>query len=140
MNGFSLRKQLDTSHDDAVARLPEVLKFEGFGVLTEIDMQATLKAKLGVDIRRYKIFGACNPPFANQALALDLDAGLMMPCNMVVYQDDHNNAVVMAIDPTSATTHAGSPQLHELAAGIKVKPSRVLEKMRILYSIAGSHH
>lgn len=129
MNGFSLRKQLDTSYDDALARLPDALKSEGFGVLTEIDMQATLKAKLGVDIRRYKIFGACNPPFANQALAIDLDAGLMMPCNMVVYEDDHHNAVVLAIDPTSATAHAGSPMLQELAAGIKAKLSRVLEKM-----------
>ncbi|MBP9085678.1 MAG: DUF302 domain-containing protein [Kofleriaceae bacterium] len=129
MNGFSLRKQLDTSFDDAVARLPEVLKSEGFGVLTEIDMQATLKAKLGVDIRRYKIFGACNPPFANQALEIDLAAGLMMPCNMVVYEDDHQNAVVLAIDPTTITANAGSLVLQELAAGIKAKLARVLEKI-----------
>ncbi len=129
MNGISLRKQLNASYDDAVTRLPDVLKAEGFGVLTEIDMQATLKAKLGVDVRRYKIFGACNPPFANQALALDLDAGLMMPCNVVVYEDDHHNAVVLAIDPTSATANAGNPQLHELALGIKAKLAMVLEKM-----------
>ena len=129
-NGMSLRKQTTATCDDVVARLPDALKAQGFGVLTEIDMQATLKAKIGADIRRYKIFGACNPPFAHQALGLDLDVGLMMPCNVVVYEDDAKHAVVLAVDPTGTVgASGGHPGLAELAAGIKAKLSAVLASL-----------
>ena len=86
MTTFGIRKELRATYDQALASVPEALKSEGFGVLTEIDIQSTLKQKLGVDFRRYKILGACNPPFAHEALQEDLAAGLLLPCNVVVYE------------------------------------------------------
>ena len=90
---------LRSSFDDAVAKLPEALQAEGFGVITQIDMQATLKAKIGVDFRRYRIFGACNPKFAHEALQGDAHVGLLLPCNVVLYENDEKKAVLGVIDP-----------------------------------------
>jgi uncharacterized protein (DUF302 family) len=100
MTDFGIRKTLRASYDEALINLPEALKSEGFGVLTEIDLQHTLKQKLGVDVRRYKILGACNPPFAYEALQADLEVGLMLPCNVIVYEGDDGRTVVVAVDPT----------------------------------------
>ncbi len=94
-----MRRVLRSSYDDVLVRLPEALKSEGFGVLTEIDVRETLKQKLGVEFRRYKILGACNPPLAHQALQTELEIGLMLPCNVIVYEAD-DGTVVAAIDPT----------------------------------------
>jgi uncharacterized protein (DUF302 family) len=129
MTAFGIRKELHMTYDEALARVPEALKSEGFGVLTEIDVQSTLKAKLGVDFRRYKILGACNPPLAHQALQAELDAGVMLPCNVVVYEDDARRAVVVAIDPTKTVAAAGNPKLVELAEVVKQKLSSALEKL-----------
>lgn len=129
MSTFSIRKSLRATYDEALARVPEALKAEGFGVLTEIDVQSTLKQKLGVEFRRYKILGACNPPFAHQALEADLEAGLMMPCNVVVFESDEKRATVMAIDPTKTVAATGNPRLVELAAGVKAKLERALAKL-----------
>ena len=93
-------KQLDVGFDEAVARLPEALQAESFGIITQIDLQQTLKAKLGIDFRRYRIFGACNPSFALQALVADPHVGLLLPCNIVIYEGDDKRAVVGVIDPT----------------------------------------
>ena len=100
MTTLGLRKVLHSTYDEALVRVPEALKTEGFGVLTEIDIQATLKQKLDVDFRRYRILGACNPPFAHEALTAEIEAGLMLPCNVVVYEDDDRHAVVLMVDPT----------------------------------------
>jgi uncharacterized protein (DUF302 family) len=125
---FGLRKTLQATYDDAIVRVPEALKSEGFGVLTEIDMQGTLKQKLGVDFRRYKILGACNPPLAHRALGLELEIGLMLPCNVIVYEEgDH--AVVVAIDPTKTLAGVGNVALVELADEVKDKLSRVLARL-----------
>lgn len=126
---LGLRKVLHASYDEALVTVPEALKAEGFGVLTEIDIQATLKQKLGVDFRRYKILGACNPPFAHQALTAELDAGLMLPCNVVVYEDDDRNAVVLIVDPTKVAAAAGSAKLLSLAEVVKDKLARALSKV-----------
>jgi uncharacterized protein (DUF302 family) len=83
---FGIKRTLDVGFDDALARIPGALKAEGFGVLTEIDVQQTLKSKLGVGFRRYRILGACNPPFAHKALEHSLDIGLLLPCNVIVYE------------------------------------------------------
>ena len=83
-----IRRSLSYGYSEALERVPEALKKEGFGVLTEIDVKETLKQKLDVDFRPYKILGACNPPFAHRALQETLDVGLMLPCNVVVYEDD----------------------------------------------------
>ena len=126
---FSQKKELAASYDETVQKLPEALKTEGFGVLTEIDVKDTLKKKIGVDFRRYKIFGACNPPLAHEALGATLDVGVMLPCNIVVYEEgDH--AVVIAIDPMQ-TVASADPRLGKLAETVGAKLGRVLERLAV---------
>jgi len=122
---FRIQKRTQLTFDEAVARLPDVLKAEGFGVLTQIDVQATLKEKIGADFRRYRIFGACNPKLAFRALSTELEVGVMMPCNVVVFEGDDGKAVVSAIDPmaTIASTHPG---LNVLAGEVKFALQRAL--------------
>lgn len=129
MTTFGMTKVLRAGYEEALARVPEALKAEGFGVLTEIDVQSTLKQKLGVDFRRYKILGACNPPLAHEALKAELEIGLMLPCNVVVYEGDDGKAVVLAIDPTKTLATAGNPKLEELAKAVKEKLTRAMEKL-----------
>jgi len=124
-----LRKTLQASYDEALQRVPEALKAEGFGVLTEVDVQSTLKQKLGVDIRRYKILGACNPAFAHKALSIELEAGLVMPCNVIVYEGDDRRATVVAIDPTQTVAASGNAELAALAGELKTKLARVIDKL-----------
>jgi uncharacterized protein (DUF302 family) len=126
---FGIRNETRATFDEALARVPEALKTEGFGVLTEIDMQSTLKQKLGVDFRRYKILGACNPPFAHQALTDELDVGLLLPCNVVVYEGADKRAVVTAIDPTQTVAATGNPALGALAAAVKEKLARAIARV-----------
>lgn len=123
-----LKKQLDMSYEEALARVPDALKTEGFGVLTEIDVKATLKAKIDVDFRPYKILGACNPPLAHSALSADLDVGLMLPCNVIVYAGDDGKAVVHAIDPTQ-TLAAENPKLADVAKSVKDKLAAALSRI-----------
>ncbi|MBZ0236135.1 MAG: DUF302 domain-containing protein [Deltaproteobacteria bacterium] len=122
-----MKKTLSIGYDAAVERLPEALKTEGFGVLTQIDVRDTLKAKIDVDFRRYKIFGACNPPLAHRALSAELDVGVMLPCNVVIYEEgDH--AVVLAIDPMQ-TVAAHSEALRPIAEEVQARLGRVLERL-----------
>ena len=125
---MTLKKQLAESYDETLQRLPEALKSEGFGVLTEIDVKDVLKKKLGVDFRRYRILGACNPPLAHEALSTALDVGAMLPCNVVVYEGDDGMAVVLAIDPMQ-TVASADPRLARLAATVREKLARVLERL-----------
>ncbi len=129
MTAFGIRKTLRATYDEALARVPEALKAEGFGVLTEIDVQSTLKQKLGVDFRRYKILGACNPTFAHEALQTELGIGVMLPCNVVVYEGDDQRAVVMAIDPTQTMAGAGNPALTKLATAVRDKLTSALARL-----------
>ena len=111
--------------DQALVRVPEALKAEGFGVLTEVDVTSTFKAKLGVDFRRYRILGACNPTLAHQALSTHLGAGTMMPCSVAVYEDDDGTATVVAIDPAQ-TAAAGSPELQAIMGEVRTRLGRVI--------------
>jgi uncharacterized protein (DUF302 family) len=129
MASIGLRRETNLSYDEALAALPEVLKGEGFGVITEIDMRETLKKKIGVDIRRYKVLGACNPHFANEALASDLDVGIMLPCNVAVYEGDNGRAVVTTVDPVAAMAAYGSPALAALADKVRGRLEQVLAKL-----------
>ncbi len=124
----ALKKSLSSGYEAALTQVVDALKTEGFGVLTEIDVRDTLKAKLGIEFRRYKILGACNPPLAHRALQAELDVGLMLPCNVVVYEDDAGRAVVTAVDPTQtmAAQHAG---LLPIAEEVRAKLARVLERL-----------
>ncbi len=129
MANVAIRKALDTTFDQALVDVPAALKTEGFGVLTEIDVQKTLHDKLGVSMRRYRILGACNPPLAHAALEADLEVGVMLPCNVVVYEDDEGHAVVTAIDPTQTIAGLDNPALANLAGTVKSKLVRVLAQL-----------
>jgi uncharacterized protein (DUF302 family) len=126
---FALRRSLDRSYDEVLVRLPEALKAEGFGVLTEVDVSETLKKKLGVEFRRYRILGACNPPFAHRALEAELEIGLMMPCNVIVFEAEGGRTVVAAVDPSKTMTLVGNPRLSELAVEISGRLERVLSSL-----------
>ena len=114
-------------YDTTRAQLPEALASEGFGVLTDIDVRATLRAKLGVELRRYEILGACHPALAHQALSADLGAGVMMPCNVTLYEDGART-VVTAIDPME-TFAAHDPALRPIAEQVRAKLARVLDRL-----------
>lgn len=126
---FGIRKELSVTYDEALTQVPEALKSEGFGILTEIDMQSTLKQKLGVDFRRYKILGACNPPLAHEALTAELEIGTMLPCNVIVYEGDDKRAVVVAVDPISTMAATGNPQLTTLAETVRDKLKSALDHL-----------
>ena len=129
MAAFGIQKTLDLGFDEALARVPQALSAEGFGVLTEIDVQATLKKKLGVDFRRYRILGACNPPFAHQALQHSLDVGMLLPCNVIVYETDDGKTVVSAVDPMLTMASQGDPSLRPLAEQVQQKLRRVIDAL-----------
>jgi uncharacterized protein (DUF302 family) len=129
VTAFGIGKTLDLAFDETLAKVPEALKAEGFGILTEIDVQATLKKKLDVDFRRYRILGACNPPFAHRALQRSLDVGLLLPCNVVVYETDDGKTVVSAVDPMQTMAAQGDPELRPLAEQVQQKLRRVIESL-----------
>jgi uncharacterized protein (DUF302 family) len=126
---FGIRKTLDLGFDEALARVPDALKAEGFGVLTEIDVQATLKKKLDADFRRYRILGACNPPFAYRALQHSLDVGLLLPCNVIVYETDDRKTVVSAVDPMQTMAAQGDEALRPVADEVRRKLQRVIDSL-----------
>jgi uncharacterized protein (DUF302 family) len=129
MRPFGIHARFEGPFDEALAKVGEALKTEGFGVLTEIDVQATLKKKLDVDFRRYKILGACNPPFAHRALAESLDVGLLLPCNVVVYEQDDGATHVAAIDPLETIAAQGEPRLAEIAREVHDKLQRAIARV-----------
>jgi len=125
MYGFS--RKVSANYDDAVARIREALQKEGFGVLTEIDVKATLKKKLDVDFRKYVILGACNPPFAHKALTAELEIGLLMPCNVIVYENDDGSSTVAAMDASMMASVTGNDRLSEVSAAVNEKLRRAIE-------------
>ncbi|MCX7737474.1 MAG: DUF302 domain-containing protein [Candidatus Kapabacteria bacterium] len=122
--GFSTKVEL--GYEEAIAKVTEELKKEGFGVLTEIDVKATLKKKLDVDFKPYKILGACNPPFAYKSLQSEEQIGLMLPCNVIVYVNDKNETIVAAIDPIASMQAVRNEQLEEVAETIQGKLKKVI--------------
>jgi uncharacterized protein (DUF302 family) len=128
MYGFSVT--LNGDFDAVVGQVTEALKTEGFGVLTEIDVKATLKAKLDIDKRPYKILGACNPKLANQAIDAEPDIGLLLPCNVLVREDEQGQIVVGFMDPLTVLGLVGRPELESLGAEVKVKLERVRDALQ----------
>ncbi len=127
--GFS--RSVDASFDDAVERTREALKTEGFGVLSEIRLDEKLREKLGVDFRRYVILGACNPPLAYRTLQADINVGLLLPCNVIVYEaDDKDKSVVAAIDAKAMLSVIGeSSEIEETAREVNERLQRAIEKV-----------
>lgn len=124
--GFGTRVAM--SYEHAVERVTELLKGEGFGVLTTIDVSATLRQKLGVEFRRYVILGACNPHLAHRAFQAELEIGLLLPCNVIVYEEGEG-ARVAVMDPDAALGLAPNPALHPVAKEARQRLERVVEAL-----------
>lgn len=125
-------RDVTVSFDAAIAKLPEELKKEGFGVVTEIDLKKTFAAKLGVDFRRYTIFGACNPTLAHGAVSTDPHVGVLLPCNVVLYERDDGKVVVGAIDPMQSIGEGGDGRFADVARDVQARLGRVLDGMSAL--------
>ena len=125
----TLRARLNIPYAQAVEQATLALKAEGFGVLTEIDVQATLKTKLDADFRKYVILGACNPTLAHQALTNELEIGLLLPCNVIVYEDD-GGSVVSIVDPIAMLNVTENPALESVAREARSRLERVITALR----------
>ena len=125
---YGMGTTVELDYEPTVARVKEALAREGFGILAEIDVAATMKAKLGVDFKPYVILGACNPPLAHRALTAEPDIGLLLPCNVVVYAADApRKTVVAAMDPVAALDLTGNAGIRPIAEEVKARLTRVLQ-------------
>jgi len=127
MYGFSTTLRI--AFADAIAKVTEALKREGFGVLTDIDVQATLKSKLNLDMRPYRILGACNPPFAHRAILAEPDIGLLLPCNVLVREEENGTVTVAFMDPEAVLDLVGKPGMKEIAMEVKAKLVRARDSL-----------
>lgn len=123
---YAFGKNTPLSHDEAIARVTQELAKEGFGVLTEIDVAATMKKKLGLDMPPYRILGACNPQFAHRALEAEPQIGALLPCNVVVRTDSTGATVVEVMDPGAVLGLVGRPEITPIAAEVRSRLERVL--------------
>jgi len=122
-------KTIEDSFETALEKVTDSLSKEGFGVLTEIDVKATLKKKLDVDFRKYKILGACNPPFAYQALKAEDKIGILLPCNVIVQETAEGRVEVAAVDPIASMQAVENPGLGEIAVKVQEKMKKVVENI-----------
>jgi len=129
MMSYFFRKTVDASFDQAISRISEELAKEGFGILTEIDVQATLKKKLDVDFRKYRILGACNPTFAFRALQKEAYIGTMLPCNLIVQEYEDGRVEVAAVDPVASMQAVRNADLAEIATQIRSKLQQVIDRL-----------
>ena len=126
---YYFTKTIDCSFDEAIGRATDSLKNEGFGVLTDIDVKATLKKKMDVDFRNYRILGACNSPFAHKALLSEDKIGIMLPCNVIVQELKEGQIEVAAVDPIASMSAIQNPELGEIACLVQEKLKRVVENV-----------
>lgn len=128
MYGFNI--QIKDSFANAVQRATDALKTEGFGVLTDIDVQSTMKAKLGVDGKPYRILGACNPPLAHKAISADPDIGMLLPCNVVVREEADGKVTVGFMDPIAVLKLTDNPKIAEIAKDVRARLERVRDLLK----------
>ncbi|MBI5021771.1 MAG: DUF302 domain-containing protein [Ignavibacteriales bacterium] len=126
---YAFKTTVNLSYNEAIQKVTEELKKEGFGVLTEIDVKETLKKKLDVDFRKYKILGACNPPNAFKALQAETDIGLMLPCNVVVYEGNDGKTIVAAVDPVASMMAIENASLGQVANDVRSKLQRAIKAL-----------
>ncbi|MEA2106960.1 MAG: DUF302 domain-containing protein [Bacteroidota bacterium] len=126
---YYINKTLQTNFNSAVKQVKDALKEEGFGVLSEIDVDETLKNKLDIDFRKYKILGACNPPNAHKALLTKPNVGTMLPCNVVVQEMDNNTIEVIAVNPQASMMAIKNDELQKIAGNIKAKLEKVIQSL-----------
>jgi len=126
---YYFSKTLQMSFDEAVAKVTEELKKGGFGILTDIDVQATLKKKMNADFRKYRILGACNPPYAYQALLAEDKIGTMLPCNVIVQEIAEGKVEVAAIDPIASMQAIQNPKLGSIAIEVQAKLRKVIDNL-----------
>ena len=126
---YNISRKTRGDFDAVIARVKDALKTEGFGVLTEIDVAGTLKAKINQDFRPYRILGACNPNYAFQALSEEPHIGVMLPCNVIVQRYDNGEVEVSSIDPATAMEAVGNPKLEALASQVRAALQRVVESV-----------
>ena len=117
--GYYISKTVNRSFDTVVADVTARLKEQGFGLLTDIDVQATLKSKIGADMRKYRILGACNPRFAHEALKMEDKLGVLLPCNVIVRETADNRVEVASVDPVAAMERTGNPALRSTAEEVR---------------------
>ena len=129
MSKYVFGKSVALSFDDACKRVTEELAKEGFGVLTEIDVAATMKKKLDKDMPPYKILGACNPDFANRAISAEPQIGALLPCNVVVRQDAAGKTYVEFMDPNAVMDLVGRPEVHQIASEVRGRLAKVMSAM-----------
>ncbi|RME46431.1 MAG: DUF302 domain-containing protein [Chloroflexi bacterium] len=128
MTDYAFRTKLNLPYEQAIEKVTAALKDEGFGILTEIDVKETLKKKLDVDFRKYIILGACNPPLAHQALQTELEIGLLLPCNVIVYEED-GGSVVSIVDPIAMLGVVENPALDPVAQEARTRLLRVINAL-----------
>jgi uncharacterized protein (DUF302 family) len=126
---YYLAKTVSMDFDETIGRVTAALKQEGFGVLTDIDVQATLKSKLGVEVPKYRILGACNPTFAHQALQLENRLGVLLPCNVIVREEKPGLTEVAAVDPVASMARIGNPKLAAVADEVRTRLQRAVNNL-----------
>jgi uncharacterized protein (DUF302 family) len=126
---LGMKVYLDTDYETALEQVTAALKSEGFGVLTEIDVKATLKKKIDVDFRKYKILGACNPPLAHKALSAVPEAGLLLPCNVTVSEEENGKILINLVNPTMMLNFIDNPALTEVAQDATARLNRVAQAL-----------
>ena len=128
-SSYAIRKTLNIPYQEAIDQVTKRLKEQGFGVLTKIDVKETLKKKVDKDFRKYVILGACNPDLAYRALTAERDIGVLLPCNVVVYENDEGTATVAAMDPEPAMNLVHNERLDEIAAEVRARLEKALQQL-----------